>query len=74
MSTLSNRFAGPAFCKGDEVTLADGTYRGTPGIFLGLKEDVNWADIRERNGDIRSHPLVWLAHSALAIPSTADSA
>jgi len=52
-----------AFREGDEVVLADGTYQGTPGVFLRLKADVNWADITERNGSIRSHPVVWLAHS-----------
>ncbi|MBI2688458.1 MAG: hypothetical protein HYX27_19310 [Acidobacteria bacterium] len=54
------------FQEGDEVVLARGTYPGTLGVFLRLKEDVNWADIRERNGDIRSHPVIWLAHSAKA--------
>jgi hypothetical protein len=53
-----------AFHKGDEVVLAAGTYQGTPGVFLQLRVDVNWADITERDGSIRSHPLVWLAHGA----------
>jgi len=69
---MSNRPSGPAFRQGDEVVLADGTYQGTPGIFLRLREDVNWADITERNGDIRSHPVVWLAHSANAIPGSVN--
>lgn len=56
--------AGTAFREGDEVVLAEGTYQGTHGVFLRLKEDVNWADINERNGDIRSHPVAWLSHSA----------
>jgi len=51
------------FREGDQVVLADGTYQGTLGVFLRLKEDVNWADITERNGRVRSHPVVWLAHS-----------
>ena len=55
------------FLGGDEVVLAQGTYQGTPGIFLGLRGDVKWADIRERNGSIRSHPVTWLAHSAGAV-------
>jgi len=46
--------------EGDEVVLVDGTYPGTQGVFLRLKEDANWADIRERNGEIWSHPLIWL--------------
>ena len=44
--------------------LAEGTYQGTLGVFLRLKTDVNWADITERNGDIRSHPVIWLDHCA----------
>jgi hypothetical protein len=58
------------FQKGDEVVLAQGTYQGTQGVFLRLKDDVNWADIVERNGDIRSHPVIWLAHSFAATYSS----
>jgi hypothetical protein len=61
---MSTRPAVPTFREGDEVVLAHGTYQGTLGVFLRLKEDVNWADITERNGGIRSHPVVWLAHPA----------
>jgi hypothetical protein len=59
----STRPAGPRFHEGDEVVLADGTYQGTLGTFVRLKEDVNWADVTERDGSIRSHPVAWLAHS-----------
>ena len=52
------------FREGDEVVLADGTYQGTPGIFVRLRNDVNWADITERNGTIRCHPVAWLEHRA----------
>lgn len=48
------------FSEGDDVVLAEGTYQGTVGTFLRLRKDVNWADIRERNGCIRSHPVAWL--------------
>ena len=51
------------FREGDEVVLAQGTYPGTVGVFLRLKEDVNWAEIMERNGDVRSHPVLWLEHA-----------
>jgi hypothetical protein len=61
--------AGPAFCEGDDVVLAAGPYQGSPGVFLRLREDINWADITESDGRIRSHPVVWLAHSATAIPA-----
>ena len=58
----SNRPVGSAFREGDEVVLAEGTYQGTLGVFVRLKEDVNWADITEHNGSIRSHPVAWLDH------------
>lgn len=51
----------PEFRQGDEVVLAEGTYQGTVGAFLHLREDVNWADITESNGSVRSHPVAWLA-------------
>jgi len=60
----------PTFREGEEVVLANGTYQGTPGVFLRLREDANWADIRERSGAIRSHPVIWLAHSTSAIPGS----
>ncbi len=62
----------PTFHEGDEVVLALGTYQGTPGVFLRLKEDTNWADIRERNGEIASHPVVWLAHSPSVVPGNTN--
>ena len=69
---ISTRLVGPVFREGDEVVLAKGTYPGTPGVFLRLREDVNWADITERNGSIRSHPVAWLAHSTGAIRGPAN--
>jgi hypothetical protein len=60
---MSAEPAVPAFREGDEVVLATGTYQGTVGVFRGIKEDPKWADITERNGSIRSHPVAWLAHS-----------
>jgi hypothetical protein len=61
---MNTRTAGPAFQEGDEVVLAEGTYQGTAGVFLRLREDTAWADITQRDGIIRSHPVVWLAHAA----------
>jgi hypothetical protein len=55
------------FHEGDEVVLAHGTYQGTSGVFLRLRDDVKWADIEERNGCIRSHPVAWLAHSGTTV-------
>jgi len=57
------------FREGDEVVLATGSHQGTPGVFLRLRPDASWADIRERDGSIRSHPVVWLAHSTEAAPT-----
>ena len=58
-----------AFREGDQVFLSEGTYQGTLGIFLRLREDPNWADISERNGRVRSHPVAWLDHSTATNPS-----
>ena len=52
--------------------LAEGTYQGTPGVFLRLREDVKWADITERNGSIRSHPVAWLDHSTGSTGSSVE--
>ena len=62
---ISNHPIDPVFREGDEVILAEGSYQGTLGVFLRLREDPKWADISERNGSIRSHPIAWLAHSNL---------
>jgi hypothetical protein len=69
---MSAPLDGLTFREGDEVVLANGTYQGTLGVFLRLREDVNWADILERNGDIRSHPVIWLARSPSAIPGSVN--
>jgi hypothetical protein len=61
---MTNTPVTPTFCEGDQVVLALGSYQGTSGIFLRLKCDVNWADITELNGEVRSHPVAWLAHAA----------
>jgi hypothetical protein len=69
---MNGRPDGQTFNEGDEVALARGTYPGTLGVFLRLREDANWADITERNGDVRSHPVTWLAHSASATPGCSE--
>ena len=68
---MSTRLVGPVFRKGDEVVMADGPNQGALGIFLRLREDVNWADITERKGRIRSHPVVWLARATSETPGYA---
>ncbi len=69
---ISTTTVGPVFREGEQVELAEGTYQGTLGVFRRLREDVNWADITERDGSSRSHPVAWLAHSADAIPGSAN--
>jgi hypothetical protein len=54
----------PEFREGDEVVLTAGTYQGTRGVFMHLQEDVKWAEIVELNGNIRSHPVAWIALAA----------
>ena len=66
----SIRVIGTEFREGDEVILAKGSYEGTTGVFLRLRPDINWAEISERNGSIRSHPVEWLAHSTANRGST----
>jgi hypothetical protein len=58
----SNQPDSRPFHEGEEVVLAEGTYKGTPGVFLHLRGDPNWADITEADGSVRNHPIVWLAH------------
>ncbi len=55
-----------SYNEGDPVVVARGTYQGTRGVFLRLKEDSNWADITEPNGVVRSHPIAWMDHAAPA--------
>jgi hypothetical protein len=50
------------FQEGEAVVLARGTYQGTHGVFLHLRDDPNWADIEENGGRIWSHPVAWLEH------------
>jgi len=50
----------PKFRPGDRVLLAEGPHKYTRGTFLSLKEDVEWAAIRESNGAVNSHPVEWL--------------
>jgi hypothetical protein len=69
---MSSRIGVSTLREGDEVVLADGTYQGTPGAFLRPKKDVNWADITDRNGEVRSHPVIWLAHFANEIPGSVN--
>ena len=50
---ISTRLAHPEFREGDEVVLAEGTYQGTIGVFLHLREDVKRGGYRRAQ---RHHP------------------
>jgi hypothetical protein len=65
----SNEPVGTVFREGDQVVLAGGTYQGTTGCFVRVRQDANWADIKESNGNTRSHPVAWLAHATAATPA-----
>ena len=62
--------APPVFHEGDEVVLVAGSYQGTLGVFVRLKSDFAWADVMERNGEVRSHPVVWLRHAVARVPGS----
>ncbi len=64
----------PAYHEGDEVVLVAGPYQGTLGVFVRLKHDVAWADVTERNGEVRSHPVAWLGHVAAQGRNTVSTA
>jgi hypothetical protein len=57
----------PGFREGEAVVLARGSYQGTKGMFLRLREDPLWADIQEPGGAVRSHPVEWLEHAARTV-------
>ncbi len=62
------------FHEGDEVVLVEGTYQGTLGVFVQLRGDTGWADITERNGAVRSHPVAWIGHAVGAARSSVSVA
>ena len=49
-----------SFKPNEKLYLARGPYQGTVGTFVRERSDVKWADIRELNGIVRSHPSEWL--------------
>jgi len=59
--------AADAFREGDEVVPAAGAHQGTPGTFLRLRSNINWADITERNGSIRSRTVAGLTAKCIGV-------
>ena len=57
---IADAINNPKFRAGDEVVLAEGPHRYVHGIFLRLKDDVEWAAIKEGNGAVSSHPVEWM--------------
>ncbi len=51
----------PKFRAGDEVVMVEGPHKCVHGIFLELKDDVEWASIKESNGTVSSHPVEWMS-------------
>ena len=39
-----------------------------------LKDDVEWAEIRERNGKVTSHPVEWMLSYAAPTPAISNDA
>jgi hypothetical protein len=53
----------PEFRVHDKVAQAEGLYqKGIPEVFLRAKEDIHWAETRERATMARCHPVQWLHH------------
>ena len=50
----------PKFHAGDQIFLAEGPHKYVRGIFMRLKDDVEWAAIKETNGAVSSHPVEWM--------------
>ena len=72
MDTFQNAQAATAiapadFHNGDKIYLTKGSYQGTTGTFLNVRNDPKWADILEPNSTVRAHPVEWMA---LSIEST----
>jgi len=58
---IADAINNPRFHAGDEVVLSDGPHKFVHGTFLGLKDDVEWASIKEASGALNSHPVEWMS-------------
>jgi hypothetical protein len=52
----------PEFRVRDKIARADGSYQGIPEELLRVREDSNWAKIRERDSMVRCHLVRWAHH------------
>jgi len=48
------------FHEGDDIVLAEGPNKYIRGVFLTLKDYVEWAAIKGPNGAVTSHPVAWM--------------
>jgi len=69
---IDDKAVAGTFHKGDMVILDHGTYQGTPGVFVRLQKDVNWAQIKVGDGSLSSHPVAWLAHVPSVVPAVVN--
>jgi hypothetical protein len=63
---IADAINNPKFRSGEAVVLAEGPHKFVHGVFLHLKDDVEWAAIRETNGAVSSHPVEWIEHYPMA--------
>ena len=54
---MKKQLIATAFREGDEVVLAEGSYQGTLGVFLRLREDLKWAT--SRSATAKSAATLW---------------
>lgn len=59
VSSRNGNFAAADFTR--RGVLTQGTFRGTLGVLLHFGEDIEWADVAERNGNTHSRPVAWIA-------------
>lgn len=57
---IADAIDNPKFHAGDLVVLVEGPHKYERGTFMRLKDDVEWAAIKETNGAISSHPVAWM--------------
>lgn len=61
---IADAINNPKFHPGEQVILAEGPHKYTCGTFLGLRDDVEWATIRESDGALSTHPVEWMRSDA----------
>ena len=57
---IADAINNPKFHVGDDIVLAEGPNKYIRGVFLTLKDDVEWAAIKEPTGAVTSHPVAWM--------------